>query len=449
MLCLTQLLYIAYNAIDNDISCYKHNILGDLAAFKTGETIMSDQKGSQLIDDHSISQSNGFANKERNGQPASSQAEAILPPVSTGELNTWQPQYQAIKHTVKARSLAKRMLFRLGIPLAILLVLGLVGMAIYTSFAFQNITAFQVGTRRAVPLYIGGGGIVFARQEIPISYAAAGRITNVIVNVGDQVKAGQPLVSLDKSLVNVQITLASNNVSAAQAYLDSVANAFPYNPVAVANAQQRLRVAQNVYNSLLSETGNTWSNGNIVAPTAGIVSTITVTAGENFAARTVLLTLTDLSTITVHAEIPLENLAQVHNGMAAIVNPSALPDQSLQGTVTSIVPQANPQTDTFEAYVQINHPTQDLLPGMSAFVRIQGQTNAFVVPQLAVLNPDRESAVYEIRNDHAYITNVHVIGRSDNSIYIDQGLSPNDKIVLLPLNHIHEGQYVDIIHLEH
>jgi RND family efflux transporter MFP subunit len=327
--------------------------------------------------------------------------------------------------------------------------LSLVGTAIHTATAFQDITAFQVGSQKAVPLYIGGGGIVYPRQQIPVSYAAMGHVTNVIVKVGDQVKAGQPLITLDQSQVNVQTEMATNDVAAAQAYLNSVSNATPYNPVTVANAQQRLQTAQNRYNALTSQFSNTLQDGNLVAPAAGIVSAINVTSGQNFAAQTVLLTLIDPSTVTVHAQIPLENLTQIRNGMSAIVNPSALPDKNLTGRVTSILPQANPQTDTFEAYVEIANSQQELLPGMSAFVRIQGQTNAFVVPRLSVLNPDRESAVFKIRNNHAYITHVHVIGRSDNSIYIDQGLSPNDLIVLLPLNRMREGQHVNIIRQQH
>jgi len=389
---------------------------------------MNDAKKSQLIDEYPTSKSNAFEKKERE------ESHAPIPPHDPFR---------------KRRFLTKRMLLRITIPLAILIVLGLVGMALYTSFAFQNITAFSVGAQQAVPLYIGGGGIVYPRQQIPVSYPAAGHVTNVIVKVGDQVKTGQPIISLDPSQVNAQISLAASNVAAAQAYLNSVSNAFPYNPVTVANAQQQLQLAQNRYNALTSQSANTLQNGNLVAPAAGIVSAINVTPGQNFAAQAVLLTLIDPSTVTVHTEIPLANLTQVHNGMSATVNPSALPNESLTGKVTAIVPQANPQTDTFEAYVEVSNPQEDLLPGMSAFVRIQSQTNAFVVPQLAVLNPDRESAVFEIRNNHVYITNVHVIGRSDNSIYIDQGLSPNDKIVLIPLNHMHEGQYVNIIHLEH
>jgi RND family efflux transporter MFP subunit len=349
----------------------------------------------------------------------------------------------------KGRGPAPSLRLRIGVSLAILIVLSLVGMAIRTSLAFQDVTAFQVGARKMVPLYIGGGGIIYPRQQIPVSYAAAGHITTVIVKVGDQVKAGQPLITLDQSQVNAQISLAANDVAAAQAYLNSVSNAIPYNPVTVANAQQRLQMAQNRYNALTSQSSNTLQDGNLVAPAAGIVSAINVTPGQNFAAQTVLLTLIDPSTVTVHTQIPLENFTQVRNGMSATVNPSALPDKSLTGTVTSILPQANPQTDTFEAYIEIANAQQELLPGMSAFVRIQSQTNAFVVPRLSVLNPDRESAVFKIRNNHAYITQVHVIGRSDNTIYIDQGLSPNDLIVLLPLNRMREGQHVNIIHQEH
>jgi RND family efflux transporter MFP subunit len=423
---------------------------------------MSETRTSPLIDDHPTARLNAFV-KEEGEESHTPISNGPVPPIASNpfrktrfltkrterEQGTGLEGKQGREQGEGGRRLAPSLLLRIGVPLAILAVLSLVGMAIYTSFAFQNITAFQVSTQKAVPLYIGGGGIIYPRQQIPVSYPAAGHVTDVIVKVGDQIKAGQPLIILDQSQVNAQIDSAANDVAASQTYLNSVSNATPYNPVTVATAQQRLQTAQNRYNLLTSQYANTLQNGNLIAPAAGIVSAINVTPGQNFAAQTILLTLIDPSTVTVHTQIPLENLTQVHNGMSAIINPSALPDKSLTGTVTSILPQANPQTDTFEAYVEITNTQQELLPGMSAFVRIQSQTNAFVVPRLAVLNPDRESAVFVIRNNHAYITHVHVIGHSDNSIYIDAGLSPNDKIVLIPLNHMHEGQYVNIVHLEH
>jgi RND family efflux transporter MFP subunit len=361
------------------------------------------------------------------------------------DLQVLQPHTPPIKQPVKTHFPSKRTLLKIGIPLALLLILGLVSKAIYDTFAFQNVMAFRVGAQQMVPVSIGGGGTVFPRQQIPISYAAAGRVVAVLAQVGDQVKANQPLIKLDQSQIDAQHTLASNNVAAAQAYLNSVTNALPYSAVAIANAQQRLDTAKNQLNALKAKSLN---NGELVAPTAGIISAINVTPGQNFSARKPLLTLIDPSIVTVHAQIPLQDLTHIRKGMSVQVNPSSLPDENLPGTVTSIVPQANPQTDTFEVHIQIDNTQGKLLPNMSAFVRIQGQIKAFVVPQAAVLNPDHESAVFKVRNNRADLTHVHIVGRSNNSLYLDAGVSPQDLIILPPLNHIRQGQSVNVTHLK-
>jgi RND family efflux transporter MFP subunit len=373
--------------------------------------------------------------------------------------------FHAVKLSIKAGCLAKQVsipllhsrarcdlsrqgLIRMYILLVIPLILSLIVMTICTTHAHQNVTAFHIRAKQDAPLHIGGSGVIYPKQQIPISYAAAGRVTNVIVHVGDAIEANQPLIQLDQTQVKTQIDLAQNDVAAAQQYLDSVSSAAPYNPITIANAQQRLQLAQNKYHALISQSASQLHDSYLVAPANGVVSAINVTPGQNFAARAVLLTLIDPSSVTVHAQISLESLNQIRKGMTAIVNPSAFPNLNLQGKVTTIEPQANPQTSTFEAKILLANPQQTLLPGMSAFVRIESQTHAYVVPRLAVLNQDREPAVFKIRNNHAYITQVHIIGRSDNAVYIDQGVAANDQIVLLPLDLIHEGEYVNIVHQE-
>src|SRR5947207_2621027 len=266
---------------------------------------MCKAKTSPLIDDHSASTLNECEKNEREEsyapisqglvprqardagavacpcpQPLPVPATSFLP---SGLLRKWD---SLTKKCMRRKQRRGKVLLWSGVLLVILIVLSLVVRAVYTSFAFQDITAFQVSTQKAVPLYIGGGGIIYPRQQIPVSYVAAGRITNVIVKVGDQVTAGQPLITLDQSQVNTQISQAGNDVAAAQAYLNSVSGAVPSNPVTVANAQQRLQIAQNRYNAL--QSSNTLQNGNLVAPAAGIISAINVTPGQNFAAQAVL-----------------------------------------------------------------------------------------------------------------------------------------------------------------
>ena len=309
-----------------------------------------------------------------------------------------------------------------------------------------SVTLYQANIQN-VTQYVGGGGIVFPKQEFVLSYPETEQAVNVLVKAGDAVSPKQPLIKLDATQINIQIKQASDNVSAAQAYLNSVSSSG--NSVAFAQAQQQYALAKNRYNALVSQAASlTLNNGNLISPMSGVVTEVNINPGEVFAADAPLLTIVDESTVIVHVKIPLANLGQVHVGQTAVVTPSALPNINLPGQVSSIVPQADPQTDTFEVWVSVQNPDANLLPGMSTFVRIQGSGQAIVVPRLAVLNPDRDSAVFVERNQHVYLQHVHVIGRSTDTLFIDAGLSDREYVVLTGLYQLHDSQQVRVIGIE-
>ena len=180
----------------------------------------------------------------------------------------------------------------------------------------------------------------------------------------------------------------------------------------------------------------------------GVVTAVNINPNEVFAPNNIQLTIMDESTVIVHAEIPLSNLGQVRLGLPAVVTPSALPNASFQGTVISVIPQADPQTDTFEVQIEVKNPQHMLLPGMSAFVRIQGESQGFALPRAAVLNPDQGAIVFIVRNQYAYMQRVHVVGRSVDKIFVDRGVSPNDTIVLVGIDQLHDGQQVNVTAIE-
>jgi len=310
-----------------------------------------------------------------------------------------------------------------------------------------NVTVFQVGAQNAEQ-NVGGGGIVFPRQQLDLSYPMAERAVNVLVKPGDQVVPNQPLIRLDPSQLTIQIQQASDAVAAAQAYLTSVSSSAS-NAATIAQAQQQYNLAKSRYNAIVSSTTTPiLHHGLLISTIRGVVTSVNINPGEVFAADTTLLTIMDESTVIVHAKIPLSNLQQIYLGEQAVVTPSALPDLTFNGTVTAIVPQADPQTDTFEIWVSIANPYRTLLPGMSAFVRLQSSKRAFVVPRLAVLNPDNGSEVFVVRDDHAYLQHVRVIGRSTTAMFVGSGLSSGDKIVLVGLDSLQNGQQVRVTRVE-
>ncbi len=312
--------------------------------------------------------------------------------------------------------------------------------------AVPGVTLYQVGAQNASQ-DIGGGGIVYPRQQLDISYPVAERIVGVLVKPGDQISRNQPLVQLDPAQLNVQIRQAADDMAAAQAYLDTVSSS--RNAVTIAQAQQAFVLAKNKYNALVAEASSPLlHNGNLISPLSGVVTTVNVNPGEVFAADTPLLTIMDESIVIVHVKVPLANLGQVHLNQTALVTPSALPNQQFHGTVTAIIPQADPQTDTFEVWIAVVNADMSLLPGMSAYVRIQSSLKAMAVPRLAILNSSGSSLAFVVRGSQAYARQVHIAGRSSDTILVDAGLSEGDRIVLVGLDQLRDGETVHVTSVE-
>jgi RND family efflux transporter MFP subunit len=305
-----------------------------------------------------------------------------------------------------------------------------------------DVTLYQVSEHN-ITQYSGGGGIVFPRQKFTLSYPELEYAVNVLVKVGDQVSINQPLIKLDPTKLNAQIKQQSDDVAAAQAYLSSVAASG--NADTIAHAQQQYTLANNKYNALVAESSSLLlHNGNLISPMNGVITDIEVNSGEIFAPDTPLLVIMDESTVIVHVQVPLANLSQIHTGEQAIVTPSALPDLNFQGTISSIVPQADPQTDTFEVLVNVPNPQTKLLPGMSTFVRIQATGQALVVPRLAILNPSEVPVTFVVRDQYAYLQPVHIEALIGDCVLVHDGLKVGDRVVLVGQSTLYNGQHVHI-----
>lgn len=367
----------------------------------------------------------------------------IVPPSVSGVLSlssvepTVPPAISRSSHGKKKRIIV------VSIVLAIILLLAMIAVFVWRATqGVEEITLYQVGAQ-SVTSYVGGGGIVFPLQRLDLSYPFAERVIDVLVKAGDEVSLNQTLLRLDPTQLDAQVQQAADNMAAAQAYLNTVSASG--NAIRIAQAQQQYNLAKNKYNALVAQTSFPLiHNGNLVSPMNGVVTSVNIDPGEVFPADTPLLTIMDESTAIVRVKVPLANLGQVNIGQDALVTPSALPNLSFHGKVCSIIPQADPQTDTFEVWVSVTNPTKALLPGMSAFVRVHTSKQALEVPRLVVLNPDRGAEVFVVRDQHAYLRHVEVAGRLNDMILIDKGLSPGDKLALVGLDELRDGQMVHV-----
>jgi len=113
----------------------------------------------------------------------------------------------------------------------IIALIGLIAIAVISGVTYwllksdQKITYHQVSaTNGNVVLEIKASGPVKSSQNVNLAWEKGGRLTAVSVKVGDQVKAGQLLMSQDASDLNAQVAQAQANLAAAQAQLLQLKN---------------------------------------------------------------------------------------------------------------------------------------------------------------------------------------------------------------------------------
>jgi RND family efflux transporter MFP subunit len=307
-----------------------------------------------------------------------------------------------------------------------------------------SITAYKISTQ-AVPVTVGGSGVIYPQNEMDVQYPEAVSVKQVSVQTGQQVKVGQTLMSVDVGQLASQIALAQAKVTAAQNLLaaDQVSN-----PTHVSGDQQQLSLAQSELSQLQAQE-NSIQGGNLTASINGVVTQINVNQGQTVSANTPLLTIMDESNVVVHAKIPLANMGQVKQGQTATVSASAVSNLTVNGKVMQVIPEADPQTDTFEAWVVIPNSNLQLLAGMSAFVNIQSTASSLAVPRVGVLNQDSNPQVFVVGADgRAHLQSVHVSGRSADFIYVDSGLTAGQEVVVGGLDTLLDNQQLKVISVE-
>ncbi|WP_376796160.1 efflux RND transporter periplasmic adaptor subunit [Thermogemmatispora sp.] len=335
------------------------------------------------------------------------------------------------------------LLFASGGLLALLL-LGL--LAIFLRSSTPAVVLYQVQTQDYDQI-VGGEGLVYPQSQLALSLPFAGRVEALLVKVGDFVRVGQPILRLDPLELSLQLKLARDELAAAESYLQEVMEA-GNNPTAVAQARQRYALAKSRYEALQARSSSLLAENCLLAPLSGVVTAISVVAGQSFSANIPLLTISDQSRVIVHVRLPLRDLGLIHVGQAAEIVTGLGQGPALSGTVLTIVPRADPQTETFEVWVALDNRHNALLPGMSVFVRIVVKGKALSLPRLAVLDLDLAPAVFVVKRQQAHLRSVHVAARSPARAFVDVGLSSGELVVLIGLADLQEGQQVRVLSIE-
>jgi membrane fusion protein, heavy metal efflux system len=305
----------------------------------------------------------------------------------------------------------------------------------------------QIGQAKSGPLVravSATGSVGYDQLHLArVRPVARGRIEALDVNAGDRVVAGQRLAVLDNfdlSAAHSKVLSAEAALSQAQAQLraanaayDRATNLIRNDLVTQAEVEARratvasmeadlrtkqaeLQQYQEEEARLLpiraatadanpsSDQPTLGSRGAIVAPFAGVVDSVSVAKGEIVDPATAILTVSDLSTVWVQADVAERDLGAVKVGDAVEVKVSAFPGRVFAGRVTYIPDQIETATGMAKVRCEVPNPDGALRVNMFATVTIlspQGG-DAVLVPSESLQEVNGQSVVFIPTGDRQF-----------------------------------------------
>lgn len=242
-------------------------------------------------------------------------------------------------------------------------------------------------------------GEVKPRHEADLAFRIGGKIIERRVDVGAQVAKGQVLARLDPADVALQAQAAEAAVAAARtesdfarAELDRYENLFRQKFVsesALDGKQNAMRAAQarlQQTQATLAVTNNQAAYATLVAPDRGVITSITMEAGQVVAAAQPVMKLAGSDEREVAIAVPESRIGEVRAAKHLDVVLLASPQRVFAGRVREISPAVDPVTRTFSVRVSVPDADASLSWGMTANVatRSGAAAEAAIVPLSAL-----------------------------------------------------------------
>jgi Cu(I)/Ag(I) efflux system membrane fusion protein len=183
----------------------------------------------------------------------------------------------------------------------------------------------------------------------------------------------------------------------------------------------------------IEKTRQTKQHIPIYAPQDGVVSSLMVREGMFVKPSMNVMSLGDLSTVWLLAEVFERQAQWVSVGQGAEVKLSYVPGHVWEGKVEYIYPSLDAKTRTLKVRLRFDNPDEGLKPNMFANVRIFGgpKNNIVVIPLEGLIRTGRDERVIVDLGDGRFEARDVVAGiESGDYVEIMQGVDEGERIVI-------------------
>ena len=326
-------------------------------------------------------------------------------------------------------------------------------------------------SRHDVVDYVTVVGNLIGEATVDVVPRVAGRVESIPVKLGDRVTRGQLVAKVEDREVREQVNQSEANIEVNRATVVSRENDLKVAKNALERAQtsfergilsrQALEDAEARYNSAVSqvtvakaqlastqarldELKINLANTQMFAPMDGVISRRMLDPGGFAGGNTVVLSLVDIGTVRLVANLVEKDFRRVPTGADASVTVDAFPGEVFKGQVSRVAPVFDPGTRTATMEIEVPNPGYRLKPGMYARVQLTAdfRPNALTVPRDAIVDVDSRHGLYVVEGDTARFRALRTGVSDGERVELLDALDEGTRVVTIGALSIRDGDRI-------
>lgn len=300
-------------------------------------------------------------------------------------------------------------------------------------------------SHRPVAASYTGTAALDARGESQVVAKTSGVALAVMVEEGQLVRAGQPLVRLDPDRARLAVAQSEAQMRKLENNYHRAQQLVGQQMISVNDVDQikyDLENARAQYRLASLELSYT----TVVAPISGIIASRSIKTGNFVQINTPIFRIVDNSRLEATLNVPERELSTLKAGQPVSLQVDAIPGKAFEGVVDRIAPVVDSGSGTFRVVCSFAGG-EVLQPGMFGRIKIDydKRADALVVPRVALLDDEGDPAVFAVRDGKAARVPVKLGYMDGEWIEVLQGVKVGDSVVTAGKIALRDGTPVEVI----
>ncbi|OGE25179.1 hypothetical protein A3C32_00490 [Candidatus Daviesbacteria bacterium RIFCSPHIGHO2_02_FULL_41_14] len=283
-------------------------------------------------------------------------------------------------------------------------------------------------------------GSLQSKSSINLKFGSSGKLSYLHVAVGDIVKTGQLIAGLDTQELNIALQQTQNTLKDKQAIVDKVYDDLKNHEKDETYLQKQTRTTaevarDNAYDGVKAAQA-AYKNSVITAPFDGIITEVSVVAGQRVSTTETIAVVSDKSESFFDAEVDETDIPKIKITQLTEIVLDSFPDKIFSGKVSEIMGQTqltSSNATVVKVRIKLDASSNDFINGLNgqASITIASDTNTLTIPLEAL----KDSGTVLVQTANGIQSKKITTGiSSDSEIEIKEGLREGERVVLNPTN---------------